>query len=43
MLAQQGKDWQDGESAFINTPEVAKIIDTQKRSFRNIFGAGYQP
>ncbi len=30
MLAQQGKDWQDGESAFINTPEVAKIIDTQK-------------
>ena len=30
MLAQQGKDWQDGENAFINTPEVAKIIDTQK-------------
>ena len=30
MLAQQGTDWQDGESAFINTPEVAKIIDTQK-------------
>ena len=30
MLAQQGKDWQDGTSAFINTPEVAKIIDTQK-------------
>lgn len=30
MLAQQGKDWQDGESAFINIPEVAKIIDTQK-------------
>ncbi len=30
MLAQQGKDWQDGESAFINTDEVAKIIDTQK-------------
>ena len=31
MLAQQGKDWQDGTSAFINTPEVAKIIDTQKK------------
>ena len=30
MLAQQGTDWQDGENAFINTPEVAKIIDTQK-------------
>ncbi len=30
MLAQQGADWQDGEKAFINTPEVAKIIDTQK-------------
>ena len=30
MLAQQGKDWQDGTNAFVNTPEVAKIIDTQK-------------
>lgn len=30
MLAQQGTDWQDGESAFINTPELAKVIDTQK-------------
>lgn len=30
MLAQQGTDWQDGESAFIDTPELAKIIDTQK-------------
>ena len=30
MLAQQGTDWQDGENAFINTPELAKVIDTQK-------------
>ena len=30
MLAQQGTDWQDGEKAFIDTPELAKIIDTQK-------------
>lgn len=30
MLAEQGADWQDGESAFVDTPEVAKIIDTQK-------------
>ena len=30
MLAQQGADWQDGESAFVNTEEVAKIVDTQK-------------
>ncbi len=30
MLAQLGKDWQDGTNAFINTPEVAKIVDTQK-------------
>ena len=32
MLAQQGSDWQtaDGTAATVNTPEVAKIIDTQK-------------
>ena len=30
MLAQQGTDWQDGEKAFIDTPELAKVIDTQK-------------
>ena len=30
MLAQQGKDWQADGAALINTPEVAKIIDTQK-------------
>ena len=30
MLAQQGKDWQADGKATVNTPEVAKIIDTQK-------------
>ena len=30
MLAQQGADWQDGTNAFINTPEVLKIIQTQQ-------------
>ena len=30
MLAQQGTDWQADGAALINTPEVAKIIDTQK-------------
>ncbi len=30
MLAQQGTDWQKDGAALINTPEVAKIIDTQK-------------
>ena len=30
MLAQQGSDWQDGESAFIDTPEVASL--TLKRA-----------
>ena len=31
MLAQQGSDWQKDGEATINTPEVAKIIDTQKK------------
>ena len=31
MLAQQGSDWQKDGEALINTPEVAKIIDTQKK------------
>ena len=30
MLAQQGADWQDGEKAFVDTPEVAKLVDMQK-------------
>ncbi len=31
MLAQQGVDWQDDDlNATINTPELAKVIDTQK-------------
>lgn len=30
MLAQQGTDWQKDGKALVNTPEVAKIIDTQK-------------
>lgn len=31
MLAQLGSDWQDGKKATINTPELAKVIDTQKK------------
>ncbi len=30
MLAQQGTDWQKDGEALINTPELAKVIDTQK-------------
>lgn len=30
MLAQQGSDWQANGEALINTPELAKVIDTQK-------------
>ncbi len=30
MLAQQGTDWQADGKALINTPELAKVIDTQK-------------
>ena len=30
MLAQQGTDWQADGEALINTPELAKVIDTQK-------------
>ena len=30
MLAQQGTDWQKDGEAPINTPELAKVIDTQK-------------
>ena len=31
MLAQQGTDFQDGENVFVNTPELTKVVDTQKK------------
>lgn len=31
MLGQLGTDIQDGENVLVNTPEMAKVIDTQKK------------